>query len=63
MILMRAVTACQKMEGEGEERDRTTRFIWTVDGESEPKPSEAGEGSRGGFLCALFGAEVMTERP
>lgn len=44
------------------ERERATRFIWTRAGgeRAELQPQLEREG---GFLCALFRAEVLTEGP
>lgn len=60
MISMRGVTVCQEMERGKRERE--------VPGLFGPGPEERAEfqpwlGREGGFLCALFRAEVLTEGP
>lgn len=49
-------------EGKRKKKERGTRFIWSCArgerGEFQPR-----SGVKGGFLCALFGAEVLTEGP
>lgn len=62
MISMRGVTVCQEMERGKRERERE------VPGLFGPGPAERAEfqswlGREGGFLCALFRAEVLTEGP
>lgn len=50
--------------GERRKRERGTRFIWTwARGESERAEFQPWLGREGGFLCALFRAEVLTEGP
>lgn len=61
MILMRGVTACQEMV-RGKKSERATRFIWTQAG-GERAQLQPQLGREGGFLCALFRAEVLTEGP
>lgn len=68
MISMRGVTVCQEMERGKRKRESGTRFIWIcARGERERARERAefqpGLGRVGGFLCALFRAEVLTEGP
>lgn len=62
MIPMMGVTVCQEMERGKRERERGTRFIWTW-ARGERADFQPWLGREGGFLCALFRAEVLTEGP
>lgn len=66
MISMRGVTACQEMEKAKRERERERAGyqVYLDRGyRRERAEFQAWLGREGGFLCALFRAEVLTEGP
>lgn len=62
MIPMKGMTDRQEMGGR-EEKMRAGKLPGLFEREREPSTSPGWGGKEGGFLCALFRAEVLTEGP